>query len=223
MSTFGLDVNVQARAHPLRGLVYGIGALAAVAIACYGIAFPWLLPNIPDAFHQRYLAMSQVLITMHVFAAGMALLIAPLQFVLHRWHRRLHRYLGRCYFVFVMVGSIGGYYMAWHAVGGIISTLGLGILASLWWSSTLRAVMHARTGNIAAHRRWMIRSFALTYAAVTLRVISPVLSLFLDDITQSQVVYWLSWTLNLALAEIWLRLDQRVISRSATAPAMSSI
>ncbi|MDO9319044.1 MAG: DUF2306 domain-containing protein [Gammaproteobacteria bacterium] len=98
-----------------------------------------------------------------------------------------------------------GYYMAWHAFGGFISTLGLSILATLWWSFTLLAVIYARVGNIAAHRQWMLRSFALTYAAVTLRLMALALSLYPDEVTQSQVVYWLSWILNLALVQMWIR------------------
>lgn len=158
-----------------------------------------------DDFHRRYLNMSLFLVSMHVVGSGIALLISPLQFVIYRRNRILHRYLGRVYFLVVIAGSIGGYYMAWHAFGGFISTLGLSILATLWWSFTLLAVIYARVGNIAAHRRWMLRSFALTYAAVTLRLMAPALSLYLDEVTQSQVVYWLSWALNLALVQMWIR------------------
>jgi len=181
-----------------------LGTFLAVGVAAYGIFFPLLLPQIPDEFHQRYLSMSMVLISMHVVGGGIALLISPFQFMIYRKNRTLHRYLGRIYFLVIILASIGGYYMAWHAFGGIISMLGLGMLATLWWSVTLVAVIHARNGNIPAHRRWMIRSFALTYAAVTLRLMNPVLSVVFDEVTQFQIVYWLSWTTNLALAQCWI-------------------
>lgn len=192
-----------------RGLYY-FAALLAVLVAIYGITFPLVLPNIQDEFHQRYFSMSQVLIYMHFIPSGIALLISPIQFMIFRRNRVLHRYLGRLYFVAIIFGSIGGYYMAWHAFGGLISTVGLSILATLWWSFTLLAVMHARNGNIAAHRQWMIRSFALTYAAVTLRLINPILTSFLDSETAFQVVYWLSWSLNLVVAEWWIVRQQKV-------------
>ncbi len=204
MVEFISELNQIAKRQILSRSLYYPGALLAVMVAIYGIAFPVLLPGMQDEFHQRYLSMSQVLVYMHVVAAGVALLIAPIQFVIYRKNRTLHRHLGRVYFLAVIAGSIGGYYMAWFAFGGIISTLGLGLLATLWWSFTLLAVNYARAGKIAAHRRWMIRSFSLTYAAVTLRLLSPLLSMFLDDITQSQVVYWLSWSLNLAVAQWWI-------------------
>jgi len=181
-----------------------IGTVLAIMIALYGMAFPVMLPDMSDDFHRRYLDMSLPLISLHVVGSGIALLIAPLQLVIYRRNRILHRYLGRVYFLAVIAGSVGGYYMAGHAFGGVISILGLGILATLWWSFTLLAVVYARSGKIAAHRRWMLRSFALTYGAVTLRLMSPLLSAYLDEVTLSQVVYWASWLLNLLLMQIWI-------------------
>ncbi|PCJ27511.1 MAG: hypothetical protein COA96_03155 [SAR86 cluster bacterium] len=193
-----------------------LGTLLALMVALYGIAFPLILPEMQDEFHQRYLSMSQTLVYMHVVGAGVALFISPIQFMIYRKNRILHRYMGRVYFLAVMVGSIGGYYMAWYAFGGMISTVGLGILSTLWWSFTLIAVIHARAGNMTAHRRWMIRSFSLTFAAVTLRLLSPFLSMVFDDATTSQIVYWVSWSLNLALAQLWMNWQARTQVGSAT-------
>lgn len=209
MTTSSFELPQTPKRHLTVTGLYILGAMLAGGIALYGITFPFLLPSMGDEFHRRYLDMSLVLISLHVVGAGLALLIAPLQLVIYRRHRVLHRYLGRVYIVAVIASSVGGYYMAVHAVGGFISTLGLGILDTLWWSFTLLAVIYARRGNIVAHRRWMLRSFALTYAAVTLRLLSPVLSVYLDAVTLSQVVYWLSWTLNLALLQVWISVSGR--------------
>lgn len=203
------------RSYVARGLIY-LGALLAVLIAFYGIFFPLVLPAMQDDYHLRFLSMSQILLTMHFVGGGIALLIAPLQFVIYRKNRILHRYLGRLYFLAIISGSIGGYYMAWHAFGGIISMLGLGTLCTLWWSFTLLAVIHARSGNIAAHRRWMIRSFALTYAAVTLRLMNLPLGSLVDEVTMFQIVYWLSWTTNLAVAQWWLNRREERLDAVAT-------
>ncbi|MDO8271581.1 MAG: DUF2306 domain-containing protein [Gammaproteobacteria bacterium] len=205
MTTTSFELPQGPKRHMAMSGLFILGALLAGLVAIYGITFPILLPGMSDEFHHRYLNMSLFLVSMHVVGSGIALLISPLQLVIYRRNRTLHRYLGRVYFLAVIAGSIGGYYMAWHAFGGFISTLGLSILATLWWSFTLLAVIYARVGNVAAHRRWMLRSFALTYAAVTLRLMAPALSLYLDEVTQSQVVYWLSWILNLALVQIWIR------------------
>ncbi len=216
MTDFSAGPN---RALPRSIAVYSIFALGtslAVLVAAYGIAFPVLLPEIPDEFHQRYMSMSSLLISMHVVGGGIALLISPFQFMIYRKNRTLHRYLGRIYFLAVIVASIGGYYMAWHAFGGIVSTLGLATLCTLWWSFTLVAVVNAREGNISAHRRWMIRSFALTYAAVTLRLMNPVLGAIFDEVTQFQIVYWVSWLTNLSIAEYWLGSRDRKLGAEAS-------
>lgn len=213
MTTTSFALPQGPRRHIAMSGLFILGALLAFGVALYGITFPVLLPSMGDDFHRRYLDMSQWLISLHVVGAGLALLISPVQLVIYRRHRVLHRYLGRVYFVAVIAGSVGGYYMAWHAQGGFISSLGLGILATLWWSFTLLAVSHARRGDIAAHRRWMLRSFALTYAAVTLRLMSPLLSSFLDEVTLSQVVYWSSWTFNLALMQVWISWNARTLGR----------
>lgn len=209
MTEFIAELKRRPQRHYATLSLFALGTFLAVAVAVYGIAFPLLLPHIPDEFHRRYLSMSQSLITVHVVGAGIALLISPIQFMIYRKNRTLHRYLGRLYFLVVILASIGGYYMAWHAFGGIISMLGLGLLSTLWWSFTLMAVIHARNGNIPAHQRWMIRSFALTYAAVTLRLMSPVLSVIFDEVTQFRIVYWISWLTNLALAQYWISWHKR--------------
>jgi hypothetical protein len=51
-------------------------------------------------------------------------------------------------------------------------------MAVLWFLSGMQAYLTVRPGNIVSHRRWMIRNFALTLAAVTLGMYLP-LMLFL--------------------------------------------
>ena len=56
------------------------------------------------------------------------------------------------------------------------------------------------------HRAWMIRSFALTLAAVTLRLYLPVASLMsipFDDAYRA--ISFLAWVPNLLVAELYLR------------------
>jgi hypothetical protein len=66
-----------------------------------------------------------------------------------------------------------------------------------------------RLRKIAAHRRWMIRNFALTYAAVTLRLEMPLLGMAFGDVLGYQLVAWVCWIPNLLVAEAivrgWLR------------------
>ena len=65
------------------------------------------------------------------------------------------------------------------------------------------AVIKIKQRKIEEHKMWMMRSYALSFAAVTLRLLVPLFSLFILDnedlITVSTA--WLSWMLNLLVAE----------------------
>ena len=68
---------------------------------------------------------------------------------------------------------------------------------------TVTAVVRIRQGDRAAHRRWMIRSFALTLAAVTLRLYLPAsLAAGLPFETAYPAIAWLCWVPNLIVAEV---------------------
>ncbi|RZJ36326.1 MAG: DUF2306 domain-containing protein, partial [Brevundimonas sp.] len=63
-----------------------------------------------------------------------------------------------------------------------------------------------RTGDFARHRRWMIRSLALTFAAVTLRIMIPLSMISgLDFAVAYPAIAFLCWIPNLLLVELWLR------------------
>ncbi|MGH8618966.1 MAG: DUF2306 domain-containing protein [Burkholderiales bacterium] len=147
-------------------------------------------------------------ITAHVFAAAVALTLGPFQFstTLRARHPALHRWSGRLYLgVGVLVGGLAGLYMAVHAYGGTVARLGFACLALGWLYTGLRAYRAIRARDIAAHRRWMVRNFALTFAAVTLRLWLPasVASGIAFELAYP-VIAWLCWVPNLLVAELWL-------------------
>jgi len=62
--------------------------------------------------------------------------------------------------------------------------------------------MTARAREIPAHRRWMIRNYSLTFAAVTLRLYLPLAFLLGIPFELSYpLVAWLCWVPNLVAAE----------------------
>ena len=95
-------------------------------------------------------------------------------------------------------------YMAQFAFGGIVSQAGFSLLALGWLFTGLMAYLAIRRRDIHGHRRWMIRNYALTFAAVTLRTY---LGLFFAAGVKFEDFYpavsWLCWVPNLVLAE-WL-------------------
>jgi len=153
-------------------------------------------------------------------AGGMgALLTGPGQFSERLRARALnfHRWLGRFYLVEVLIGSTGGVAMAFVSSEGLPTHLGFGILAVLWFSTGLQAYRLVRKGNIEAHRQWMIRNFALTFAAVTLRIESPfMLALLHWPFRPSYIiVWWLCWAPNLLVAEWMVRRHRNLLATAA--------
>ncbi len=188
---------------------FAVLAFLSVAVAGYAVvAYAFLPlgaavhPDIRGSFEAHRAG-----IFLHVFAASAALFLGPFQFwtalrvrrpVLHRWSGRI--YLGAG----VLVGGLAGLYMAAFAYGGLAGKLGFGCLAVAWLYTGLRAYLAIRAGDVAAHRRWMVRNFALAFGAVTLRLWLP-LSLVAGIAFEVAypVVAWLCWVPNLVVAE-WL-------------------
>ena len=162
-------------------------------------------------------AVIQVAFYVHIAFAGLALLLGPAQFV-GRWRRRaprLHRMVGRLYLVGVGVGAVGGLIVATASSVAFQGFFGFGALAVLWAWTGWRAYRSIRAGRVAEHHAWMIRCFALTYAAVTLRlwvavlvaVQVPFAGADADPVAMFTLAYapvaFLCWVPNIVVAE-WL-------------------
>ena len=84
---------------------------------------------------------------------------------------------------------------------------------SLWFIFTWLAYVRIRQRDIQAHRQWILRSFALTLAAITLRVYVFLGSWSFDlaHPTAYATIAWLSWVPNLIICEWYLRANNRPI------------
>jgi len=93
-----------------------------------------------------------------------------------------------------------------HSSGGLAARAGFGLLAACWMGSTLIAYRQIRQGNLSTHRSWMIRSYALTLAAVTLRLYLPSSQLAGFPMAVAYpAIAWLCWVPNLLIAECFVR------------------
>ena len=175
--------------------------LSCIAISVYATRYFITRPD--DPHFSRYLFP----LRLHIAGGIGALLAGPWQF--SQWLRaralNLHRWLGRFYLLEVALGSSAGFAMALVSEEGLPTHFGFGLLAVLWFFAGLQAFLRIRSGNVAAHREWMIRNFALTLAAVTLRNWLPLMlfGLHWPFRTAYITVSWLCWVPNLLVAE-WL-------------------
>lgn len=141
----------------------------------------------------------------HIGIAPLVLALLPFQFSARLRSRRpvLHRWMGRTYALGILVSGAAALSLAANTSAGPLAGLGFWLLAVLWLGVTARAVRLAILRRIAEHRIWMIRSAALTFAAVTLRLQLPVLEMTLGFETGYPIVAWSCWVPNLIVAE-WL-------------------
>jgi uncharacterized membrane protein len=124
----------------------------------------------------------------------------------------LHRVLGKVYGAGVLVGSVGGFYLALTIPGHLPYKAGLLGLNVAWLLTTSMALYAIRTRRIQQHREWMLRSYVVTFAFVTFRLsetwIRPWVHVADDPVADDidALVAWACWAVPLLLAEPLIQL-----------------
>lgn len=141
---------------------YGEGSLAELAPKNVGLAStyadrPWPV---------------QIAFYTHIIFAGLTLALGPWQFArkLRGRHPRVHRAIGRIYMICIAFGAVAAFVMSFFNSTGIVGFFGFSTLSVLWAWTAWKGYRAARDRDFRSHQAWMIRNFALTYAAVTLRL-----------------------------------------------------
>jgi predicted membrane protein DUF2306 len=139
-----------------------------------------------------------------------------------------HRVLGWIYCDAVFLGWCASLWIAPHSQTGRVASAGFLTLGAAWIATTALAVQFILQRDIASHRRWMIRSFALSAAAITLRIYLPLIFLFHGPFSIAYpAIAWLCWVPNAIAAEVYLRfapsisgvaLPARITDASASLP-----
>lgn len=143
----------------------------------------------------------------HILFGGLALLIGWVQFSKKMRNANLnrHRLIGKIYVIAAIISGVCGIYIGLYATGGVISSLGFISLGSIWLFTTIKAFLAVRQGDIQLHQGMMIYSYAACFAAVTLRIWLPVLTLIFQDFTIAyRMVAWLCWVPNILFAYFWV-------------------
>lgn len=142
----------------------------------------------------------------HVFTSCFLLIAGFTQFskVILKKRKALHRNMGKMYvFLLLFVSGPAGLIMALYANGGIGSRIGFTLLSVLWLAFTALGWYYAMKKDFVRHKEFMIRSFALTLSAITLRLWKLLLvwSFHPHPMDAYRIVAWLGWIPNLLLAE----------------------
>lgn len=203
-------------------ILFYLTALSSLGVAL--VSYRFLFLPLPVAFPGMVGHIDAVATAfwLHITASPVALALGAFQFLpgLRARRPQVHRWTGRVYAAAIAVGGLSALVLAANSLDRPVAASGFALLAVFWLGITGIAVRHAMARNIAVHREWMIRSFALTLAGVTLRLQLPfffgVAGLGYPE--TSNWVAWICWVPNLLIAEWYLR--QR--PRAKAAPAASS-
>lgn len=194
-------------------------SIAGYVLVLYGVIGANQAPLIQGKLEEITLSsFYYVLLYLHIVSSVVALVIGP--FTLSKTFREKnigrHRKLGKIYMLGVMIGGISGYYLAFHATGGLVGKLGFGTLSVLWLTTAYLALKNIRNIRVENHQRWMIRNYALTFAAVTLRLYIIMLLVFIGEEHFAMgypIIAWLCWVPNLITAELFIRSRVYKVSR----------
>jgi hypothetical protein len=205
-----------------------VAILVVALVATPVLAFPYVLLDRDASRIDVSTDLAWVLLVVHVPSAALAMILGALQLVPRiRARRRVHRRIGR---TFLGLGALAfvatGIPLAITTPDGDITRFGV-LLPALGWPVAAAIAWSAiRAGDVARHREWMIRLYAITFFAITARMVTPVLLLVQVPVMQSRydgdvqaaveasIPYgqWLGWVVNLALAELIIRHTRPVVS-----------
>lgn len=193
---------------PRRGLlaalcVVGILGLVFVAVA----ALPYFVNFGEDQF--KYYWPRRWWLMLHITTGVVALLTGPVQLWLGLTERRmhLHRRLGIAYMASVGLSSIAGYYLAFHTDLGWVFGAGLACLATAWIITTGLAFAAIRRHLYEQHKEWMIRSYVVTTAFVSFRILVGILQATQVGTLSEQLAVssWFCWAVPLLINEAVLQ------------------
>jgi hypothetical protein len=150
---------------------------------------------------------------LHIVPGGVFLVLAPLQFSsrIRSRHIAFHRWSGRFLMVTSLVATLAGLSfglrMPYGGPGEVSAILFFG---SLFIFSVVRAFIAIRRRDVARHREWMIRAFAIAVGISAVRIVAAVLDIAFTPVGLAPpdlfaLSLWTGWGLALAAGELWIR------------------
>lgn len=160
------------------------------------------------------------LLVTHVLFATVAMVTCCMQIWpwLRARHPGWHRRSGRVYVAAAVPAGLSALVIGAVSPFGPVAGASTLLMGSLWLAFTIVGFRMARQRRFAEHRRWMIRSFALTMSIILSRFLGAAATIALlgykdthfhgDDrivgYLAGGMTTWLGWTLCLLAAEWWL-------------------
>ncbi|NVJ87457.1 MAG: DUF2306 domain-containing protein [Algoriphagus sp.] len=151
----------------------------------------------------------------HISGGILALVIGPFQFwkAFRSKYLTIHRWMGRIYITAILFSVISATFLAWTSAinaAEINWALGLQGLAFVWFVTTFMAYLSIRRKRIQQHKEWMIRSYVVTFAFITFRILSdsPINEYFGVAISGATWL-WVSWSIPLLISEVFINWNKK--------------
>jgi hypothetical protein len=119
----------------------------------------------------------------------------------------IHKTIGKLYvFAVLFLAAPSGFFIGLFANGGFYSKVSFLTLSLLWFYFTLKGFLMVKSKIINLHKKFMLRSFALAFSAITLRLWKVILVYLFQPSPMDlyQIVSWLGWIPNLLLIELYI-------------------
>ncbi len=143
----------------------------------------------------------------HITSSVLAILGGIFQFFqkILRGYPKVHIFVGKIYVASILLlAAPSGLILAVFANGGLPAKVGFALQCLVWWGLTYAAWQAIMEKNWEKHAELMIRSYAVTLAAMSLRTESYALVYFWETKPMETylTVTWLSWVGNFFIAEL---------------------
>jgi hypothetical protein len=199
-----------------RGVLLLLAVVAAAGAAFVVMAAAPYFRLTPEQFRGQWPRRWWLLL--HIVTGIVALMSGPVELWLGlaRRRARLHRGLGIVYLASVGVSAVTAYHLALHTDLGWIFGAGLAGLATAWIVTTGLAFTAIRRGLFDQHKEWMVRSYVVTTAFVSFRLLVIVLSAANVGTPRERLAAasWFCWAIPLLITEALLQ-GRKVFGRSA--------
>jgi uncharacterized membrane protein len=205
-----------------------LSVLVAIVVVFASIRVTIDLPNIlsgtipnESLFEYRYARYPWLAYT-HIFPGLLYLLAAPLQLsrTFRNRHLGLHRQLGR---LAIAAGAVSGtsaiVFGVWQPFGGLLEASATVVFGAYFIAALGVAYRAIRRRDVAAHRRWAIRAFAVGLAVGTIRIWIGLFEGFgiMSFREAFGVAFWLSFAMHAIAAEFYVRWRPRASGGSGLA------
>lgn len=192
--------------------IIGIATVTRRVLTLSGVIKPFISPKYGE--FDKGFRLNPLLTFIHIIPGGLFMILAPLQFIpkIRSRYPLFHRLSGRIIFVLGLIIGITALVMSFvMTIGGLVETTATITFAIFFLFSLIKGYYHIRRHEVALHREWMIRMFAIGFAVATVR---PIVGMFfaLSHLSPNQffgIAFWTGFMLHLIAAETWINFTNK--------------